>query len=141
MTRIKQFLALSLSLLLLLPALANLTPAQAASEQKDYNGFTYNVVTDDDSRQYVVLRKYEKLMEFRLKRSTSMFVLPIPRQNLLRFPKRSRMFGAMLSIIGRLWNRFTSIPKMRSLSPETVFSMSKVPAVFASTPKGKRTAV
>ena len=59
MTRIKQFLALSLALLLLLPALANLTPAQAASEQKDYNGFTYNVVTDDGSHQYVVLRKYE----------------------------------------------------------------------------------
>ena len=59
MTRIKRFLALSLALLLLLPALANLTPAQAASEQKDYNGFTYNVVTDDGSHQYVVLRKYE----------------------------------------------------------------------------------
>ncbi len=59
MTRIKRFLALSLALLLLLPALANLTPAQATSEQKDYNGFTYNVVIDDDSHQYVMLRKYE----------------------------------------------------------------------------------
>ena len=59
MKRWRQFLALSLALLLLLPALANLTPAQAASDQKDYNGFTYNVVTDDGSHQYVVLRKYE----------------------------------------------------------------------------------
>lgn len=58
MKRWRQFLALALALLLLLPALANLTPAQAA-EGKYYNGFSYTVLTDDDSHQYVVIYKYD----------------------------------------------------------------------------------
>lgn len=62
MKRWRQFLALSLALLLLLPALANLTPAQADEvEQKYYNGFTYMVTTDNTSQlgTYVRLCKYE----------------------------------------------------------------------------------
>ena len=62
MKRWRQFLALSLALLLLLPALANLTPAQADEvEQKYYNGFTYMVTTDSTSQlgTYVRLCKYE----------------------------------------------------------------------------------
>lgn len=62
MKRWRQFLALSLALLLLLPALANLTPAQADEvEEKYYNGFTYMVRTDNTSQlgTYVRLCKYE----------------------------------------------------------------------------------
>ena len=62
MKRWRQFLALSLALLLLLPALTNLTPAQADEvEEKYYNGFTYMVRTDNTSQlgTYVRLCKYE----------------------------------------------------------------------------------
>ena len=44
MKRWRQFLALSLALLLLLPALANLTPAQADEvEKKELNGIIYSI--------------------------------------------------------------------------------------------------
>ena len=56
MTRIKRFLALSLALLLLLPALANLTPAQADEvEKKELNGIIYDFRLgriDKDQRQF-----------------------------------------------------------------------------------------